>query len=190
MPLGVFYGRMNPFTRGHMSVLEAIRKNNRTPVLIVTHTQNSEKNPLTVNEKIAYMRNALKGNKNVRLYSTNKKKTLFAILNNLKKENENIKVWLGSNRIPTIGAAITKQGYKLAQLGNTRKNVANNNNRNTPVTNISAMSASRVRKAALGNKPIRFRSMLPQTTSNEQSRRIYTIIRNRIKTVEKKKKKT
>ncbi len=181
MPLGVFYGRMNPFTRGHMSVLNAIRKNGRKPVLIVTHTQNTEKNPLTVNEKMAYMRNALKNNKNVQILATNGKKvTLFSILNNLKKNNANIKVWLGSNRIPTIGKAITKYGYSLQQLGNARKNVANNNS-NTPVTNISAMSASRVRKAALKNKMIRFKSMLPPATSNEQLKRVYNIIKKRIK---------
>jgi len=186
MPLGVFYGRMNPFTRGHASVVNVIRKNGRKPVLIVTHTQNSETNPLRVNEKLASIKSALGNNTNVQLFSTNgnKKITLFTILNNLKKQNGNIKVWLGSNRIPTIGKALGRYGYAVAQLGEARKNVVNNN-RNSPVTNISAMSASRVRKAAVKRQFTKFKSMLPPSTSNTQLQYIFNTIRNRLSTAKR-----
>ena len=97
-PIGVFYGRMNPFTRGHASVLNVIN-NGREPVIVVSHTQNGNKNPLTANQKIAFIKRSLPG-RNVKVMSTSTNKpTIFNILRNLKGKTSNVKVYLASNRI-------------------------------------------------------------------------------------------
>ena len=54
--IGVFYGRMNPFTKGHEAAINEIKKLGLKPVVIVSHSQNRNKNPLTVNEKIQLIR--------------------------------------------------------------------------------------------------------------------------------------
>ena len=108
--IGVFYGRMNPFTRGHEAAINEIKKLGLKPVVIVTHSQNSQKNPLTVNEKINVIRNSLKNNSIRILATSSAEPKLHTILNELRNRgNTNIRVFLGSNRIKGIGEYVKKK---------------------------------------------------------------------------------
>ena len=168
MPLGIFYGRMNPFTKGHASALNAIRANGRTPIIIVSHTQKIPNNPLTANEKINLIREAVKG---VEVFSTTKNKpTIFGVLNNLKKRNANIKVYLGSNRISTLGNSLVKAGYLVGQFGGKRNNSKGG---------LSGVSGTKARLAAVSGNTPGFLNMLSPTVSAATANRIAALIRNR-----------
>ena len=168
MPLGIFYGRMNPFTKGHASALNAIRANGRTPIIIVSHTQRIPNNPLTANEKLNLIREAVNG---IEVFSTTKNKpTIFGVLNNLKKRNANIKVYLGSNRIATLGNSLVKAGYLVGQFGGQRNNSKGG---------LSGVSGTKARLAAVSGNTPGFRNMLSPTVSAATANRIAALIRNR-----------
>jgi len=50
------YGRFNPPHKGHKMMIERIvklaKKLNKKPVVVVSHSTGTEKNPMNVNEKI------------------------------------------------------------------------------------------------------------------------------------------
>lgn len=176
-PIGVFYGRMNPFTRGHASVLNVINKNGRDPVIIVSHTKNGNKNPLTANQKIAFIKQSLPGRR-VRVMSTSKNKpTIFHLLHNLKGKNPNIKVYLGSNRIKTLGGFIEEAGYSVGQFGGNRN------------ANLEGVSGTRSRTAARAGNRVAFQNMMVPGLSPTSLNAMMKTIRNQTFAKESKKKK-
>jgi nicotinamide mononucleotide adenylyltransferase len=178
MPLGVFYGRMNPFTRGHASVLNVINKNGREPVIIVSHTKNGNKNPLTANQKINFIKQSLPGRR-VRVMATSKNKpTIFHILHNLKANNQNIKVYLGSNRINSLGKSIQKGGYLVEQFGSKRTNAGNN---------LAGVSGTRARLAARTFNAETFGRMATPWLNSSVRNSIMQTIRNQTQNNKKKK---
>lgn len=54
------YGRFNPPHRGHKMMIQRIvdlaKKKNKKPVVVVSHSTGSEKNPMNVNEKLRILR--------------------------------------------------------------------------------------------------------------------------------------
>jgi len=162
MPIGIFYGRMNPFTRGHASALNNIRKNGRTPIIIVSHTKNGNKNPLNANQKITFIKKALNG---VEVMATSKNKpTIFNVLKNLKLRNSNIQVYLGSNRIPTLGKSLQKSGYLVKQFGAIRTN--------------NGVSGTRSRAAARAGNTATFKNMMTPGLSPNTLTSMMKTIRN------------
>ena len=53
----ITFGRMSPPTTGHLKVIDKVKeiakKNNATHSIIVSHTQDSKKNPLSAAQKTA-----------------------------------------------------------------------------------------------------------------------------------------
>lgn len=165
MSIGVFYGRMNPFTRGHASVLKEIRKNKRNPVIIVSHTKNNNKNPLTANQKINIIKKSLTGQNNVKVMATSKSMpTIFNALKILKTNNPNIQVYLGSNRILTLGASLQKSGYFVKQFGKNRTN--------------NGVSGTRSRAAARAYNNKTFKNMMTPGLNSPTLKSIMQTIRN------------
>jgi nicotinamide mononucleotide adenylyltransferase len=179
LPLGVFYGRMNPYTRGHASVLNVINQNGRDPVIIVSHTQNGNKNPLTANQKINFIKRSLPGRR-VKVMATSKNKpTIFHILHNLKVNNPNIKVYLGSNRIQTLGKSLEKAGYLVEQFGLNRTNTG---------TNLAGVSGTQARLAARTYNIPLFNRMATPWLNMSTRNSIMQTIRNQTQTQNRKKK--
>ena len=181
LPLGVFYGRMNPYTRGHASVLNFINRNGREPVIIVSHTQNGNKNPLTANQKINFIKRSLPGRR-VKVMATSKNKpTIFHILHNLKVNNPNIKVYLGSNRIQTLGKSLEKAGYLVEQFGLNRTNTG---------TNLAGVSGTQARLAARTYNTPLFNRMATPWLNMSTRNSIMQTIRNQTQNKKKKREST
>ena len=167
--VGVFYGRMNPFTRGHKAAVNFIRSTGRTPIIVISHSFNTTTNPLTVNEKREAIREMV--GKNIEILSTSKNKPhIHMILNNLKKRGiENIEVFLGSNRIPQFGY-LTKYGVKLTPFGNKR---------NESNSGLAGVSGRKARTAAVSGNKKAFQSMMPNTLSVATANKLMRLIQNR-----------
>jgi nicotinamide mononucleotide adenylyltransferase len=166
----VFYGRMNPFTRGHLNAVTAITQAaNRTPFIVISHTQNAKKNPLSADEKKEIVREIV--GKGVGIVATSSNKPhLHLVLGNLKNQGyNNIQVFLGSDRIPQFAYLEKINGVKLVQVGANRKK--------------NGISATRARNAALAGNSATFQNMMPKTMSNATRKRLMTIIQERMKPV-------
>jgi nicotinamide mononucleotide adenylyltransferase len=163
----VFYGRMNPFTRGHLGAVTAITQMaNHKPFVVVSHTQNTKKNPFSAAEKQEIIREIVGNGVNIVATSKNQPH-LHRVLRNLKNQGyNNIKVFLGSNRIPQFAYLRNIEGVNLVQFGNNRTN--------------NGVSATRARTAAIAGNRNTFRNMMPVTMSNATRNRLMATIQERM----------
>ena len=78
--IAIVYGRLNPPTRGHKSLINQMIEENpyRTRKVLVTHTQNKKNNPLKPEEKVNILRNMIDQETLVNLLQ------LMHVLQNLK----------------------------------------------------------------------------------------------------------
>ena len=171
MPTGVFYGRMNPFTRGHKAAINEIRSLGLKPVVIVTHSQNSEKNPLTVNEKINLIRKSLRNN-SIEVFATSlNEPKLHTILNSLRNRgNTNIRVFLGANRIKGLGKYVEGSGYTAVQFGGARSATGNS---------LAGVSGTRARTAAIAGNMTTFNRMMSNQLSPKTKNLLAKLIKSR-----------
>ena len=170
--IGVFYGRMNPFTKGHEAAINEIKKLGLKPVIVVTHSQNAEKNPLTVNEKINVIRKSLK-NTSVEVFATSlNEPKLHTILDKLKKRgNTNIRVFLGANRIKGIGKYVEGSGYTAVQFGGARSSTGNS---------LAGVSGTRARTAAVAGNTATFNKMMSNQLSPKTKNLLMKLIKSRM----------
>ena len=165
-PVYIFYGRMNPFTRGHESAIQHIvnkaQQNHAKPVVIVSHSQNTLKNPLSVNEKKGLIEMSFPG-LNVR--STSKSApTIIPIVEGLRKNGHtNFTMFLGSNRLKSFNFI---KNVKKVQFGNNRKE--------------GGVSGTAARAAALRGNMNAFRSLMSNKLNNNTLRSTMNTIKSRL----------
>lgn len=132
------YGRFNPPTKGHKAMINKLIVNAKNmgadPYIVVTHTQNKKKNPLTPEEKKAIIEKLYPGIP-VLATSKNEPKPTY-IVNKLKKKNyTNISMMVGSNRLKSfdfVGIPVLSGGV-----------------RDPNSNNVSGFSATMAREAAV-----------------------------------------
>ena len=132
------YGRFNPPTRGHKAMINKLLANAKEigadPYVVVTHTQNKKKNPLTPEEKKAIIEKLYPG---VPVLATSKAEPKPTyIVNKLKnKKYTNISMMVGSNRLKNfnwVGVPVRSGGV-----------------RDPNANNVSGFSATKAREAAV-----------------------------------------
>lgn len=109
------FGRMNPPTAGHSKLIDAVtayaRKEKATPVIIVSHSHDVKKNPLTAKQKIAYLK---KVHPNVRFIASDRQAPSF--MAHLAKFSQSgikeITMVAGSDRVPEFTALANKYNGK------------------------------------------------------------------------------
>ena len=132
------YGRLNPPTIGHKVMIDNLikeaRKIKADPYIVITHTQNKKKNPLSVDEKMMLIARMYPG---VPILATSKQEPnpqyIVAKLKN--KGYTNMSMMVGSNRLNQfnwVGVPIVSGGVRNA-------------NTNKP----TGVSATEARKAAV-----------------------------------------
>ena len=149
------YGRLNPPTIGHHAMInELLRVAAETgsdPFIVITHTQNRQKNPLTADEKRALIQYAYPG---VPVLVTSKNEPNPIYIQAKLKNNgyNNISMMVGSDRFNS--KVFTWTG--IPQLSAGVRN-ANENNRITP----SSASATKARNAARRKNINSFTQLVP-----------------------------
>lgn len=132
------YGRFNPPTKGHKAMINKLianaKKSGADPYVVVTHTQNKKKNPLTPEEKKAIIEKLYPG---VPVLATSKAEpNPTYIVNKLKKKKyTNVSMMVGSNRLKSfdfVGIPVLSGGV-----------------RDPNSNNVSGFSATKAREAAV-----------------------------------------
>jgi len=161
------YGRMNPPTRGHThmanTMIERAREANATPILIVTHTRNNIKNPLTVAEKLNILREVYPSENVKKLATSKEHPSILKVIQNLKNQGfTNFTLVVGENRKNSFGYVPAKINWLSRPAG--------------------AISATMVRAAAVENRVANFKRMMPNLmnkTLNNTRGRIKTRIKRK-----------
>ena len=95
------FGRMNPITSGHEAVVNKLhsvaKEHNASHQLVVSHSQDAKKNPLTAAQKVKHAKNAFPGTK-VKAASKDKPTILHHAADLHKAGVQHLHVVAGSDR--------------------------------------------------------------------------------------------
>jgi len=149
-------------------VINMARRNGGKPFVVVTHTQNSKRNPLNQNEKI----NILKARyPNVEFLRTSREEPRpQQLVNRLRNRGyNNLTLVVGSNRVNTFSRILEPKNVRVVSAGN----------RNASASGIAGMSATKVRAMAMNQNLKKFRECLMAGDSVNACKYMY-LIRNRL----------
>jgi len=177
------FGRMNPITSGHEAVVnkvhEIAKKHNATHSVIVSHSQDAKKNPLTGEQKVTHAKNAFPGT-NVSSASKHKPTILHHAAAAHAAGAENLHVVAGSDRREEMHNLLHKYNGKDSAHGHYNFKsitVHSSGERDPDAEGTTGISASKMREhAASGNKAA-FHAGAPTKMKPEHKDAMYNDVR-------------
>ena len=187
------WGRMNPITSGHEKLVNKIRavarKENGTPVVFLTHSQDAKKNPLSYDDKVMLAKKAFGS-----IIQKSKSKTIIQAMQELQKKYKNVILVAGSDRISEFESLLNKYNGKDYTFDSIK--IVSAGERDADADDVSGMSASKMREAAStadgvdatwvdskGKKQPSFRSGLPKKLMRD-AQSVYDMVRAGMKLAE------
>ena len=180
------WGRMNPITTGHEKLVNAIndvaRKQNATPIVYLTHSQNSKKDPLEYSDKIMLAQRAFG-----KVVQKSNSKTIIQVMQELQGKYKDVVLVVGADRIKEFETLLNKyngkdytfDSIKVVSAGNR----ADPDSEEAKTMTADAMSASVMRKLASEGDFETFKKGLPRKLqSNAQD--VYDMVRGGMKIAE------
>ena len=177
------FGRMNPITTGHEAVVNKLHsvaaKHHASHSLVVSHSQDAKKNPLTGEQKVEHAKHAFPDT-NVSASSKDKPTILHHAAELHKNGVTHLHVVAGSDRHEAMHELLHKYNGQQAAHGhyNFKKiTVHSSGERDPDSEGTEGMSASKMREhAAAGNKK-EFHKGAPSTMSSEHKDKMYHDVR-------------
>ena len=178
------FGRMNPPTTGHQKLVEkvkAIAKSEGGDELIVlSHSQDPKKNPLTPQQKLEYVRSFFPG-VNFDIASKAQPSFLAHASNIYKKGYTEIHMVAGSDRIAEYEKLLNQYNGKSGPHGFFKFNkivTHSAGERDPDAEGVEGMSASKMREAAKNNDFKHFKMGVPSNVSDKIARKMMTDVRS------------
>lgn len=138
------WGRMNPCTTGHESLVEVVvglaKKMGGIPEIYLSHSQDKKKNPLPYDAKIKMAQKAF-GN----VIRKSNKKNIIQLLQDLDKTYDSLLLVVGADRVPEFTKLLQK--YNGKEFVFTSIDVVSAGDRDPDSEGVTGMSASKMRKA-------------------------------------------
>ena len=172
------FGRMNPPTIGHEKlankIKEVARKQNATPRIYLSHSQNPKKDPLSYNDKYRFATKAFG------IVKRSQSKQIFQILPEIEKEGfTEITMVVGSDRINEFDRVLKKYNGKDYNF-NSIKTVSSGD-RDPDAQGVEGMSGSKLRQTAKDGDEKTFKSGLASKLSDADKKSIYNKVRKNLK---------
>ena len=177
------FGRMNPITSGHEAVVNKLhsvaKENGATHSLVVSHSQDAKKNPLTAEQKVKHAKNAFPGT-NVTAASKESPTILHHAAAAHAAGATHLHVIAGSDRHEEMHNLLHKYNGKDSSHGhyNFKKiTVHSSGERDPDAEGTTGISASKMREhAASGNKQA-FHAGAPSKMKPEHKDAMYNDVR-------------
>ena len=177
------FGRFNPPTIGHEILIKAVESVARAKggdyLIFPSHTQDAKKNPLTQTEKIKYMKKMFSGYRRNIVKSTGK--DALEIAGELhKKKYTNLVMVVGSDRVKnfqTILDRYNREDNKHGFYDFDKIEVISAGERDPDSEGAEGMSASKMREAAIKGDFQTFRSGIPSSLSDDDTKKMLNDIR-------------
>jgi hypothetical protein len=177
------FGRMNPITSGHEAVVnkvhEIAKKHNADHVVIVSHSHDAKKNPLTGEQKVQHAKNAFPGT-NVQSASKEHPTILHHAAQAHSSGAQHLHVVAGSDRHEEMHNLLHKyNGQKAAHGHYNFKSITVHSSgaRDPDAEGTTGISASKMREhAASGNKTA-FHAGAPSKMKPEHKDAMYNDVR-------------
>ena len=173
----VAFGRFNPPTVGHEKLMNAAKSASKGGDygIYPSRTQDDNKNPLSPDEKIAFMRQ-LYPSHGERIVNDGEMKTIFNVL---KKANEDgyssINIVVGADRQAEFEKLALKYNGELYDFEDI--NVVSAGDRDPDAEGIEGMSASKLRKAASEDDFKTWLSGMPSKVDEKLAKNIFNSVK-------------
>ena len=177
------FGRMNPVTTGHEAVVNTLHKvakeNNAGHSLVVSHSQDAKKNPLSAEDKVKHAKNAFPDT-NVSASSKEKPTILHHAAELHKQGVTHLHVVAGSDREKDMHDLLHKYNGQDAAHGhyNFKKiTVHSSGERDPDSEGTEGMSASKMREHAASGNKAEFHKGAPSKMKPEHKDAMYNDVR-------------
>lgn len=176
------FGRFNPPTVGHQKLIEQIAKTAKESGsdynVFGSHSQDPKKNPLSSGAKTSYMKEMFPEHADNIVYDQKVKTVLDALEGAHKRGYKVANVVVGSDRLEEFTKLANKYNGEGKKYNFDKINVISAGNRDEDGGDeVSAMSASKLRKAASDGDFNTFAKGIPDTLSAQRKQSLYDELR-------------
>ena len=173
----VAFGRFNPPTTGHERLLNKVKQvaGKGNYEIYPSRSNDPDKNPLDPDTKIGYMQQMFPKHAK-HIMNNPKTRTIFDALKGANERGaKSVNIVVGQDRQKEFENLANKYNNKLYQFD--RIKVISAGDRDPDGEGISAMSASKLRKAAADDDYDTFRSGIPKSLKDDSARKLYDSLR-------------
>jgi len=179
------YGRMSPPTVGHSKLIDNVLKQPGHHHIVVSHTQDSKKNPLSADEKLHLLRTMYPDHAHKFHAASPEAPTIFHHATLLHKQGyKHLHVVVGADRVDEFHKSLNAYNGKKDKNGNGYHfksiKVTSAGARDPDAEGVEGMSASKMRHAAMNNDHAAFKSGL-HPAIHHLAKSLMNTIRARIK---------
>jgi hypothetical protein len=179
------FGRFNPPTIGHQKLVEHIAKvakeGGSDYNIFGSHSQDAKKNPLNSGAKTSYMKEMFPDHSDNIVYDQNVKTVLDALEGAYKRGYKTANVVVGSDRLEEFKRLANKYNGEGQKYNFEAINVISAGDRDEDGGDeVSAMSASKLRKAATDGDFGTFAKGIPDTLSTARKKELYAELRSQM----------
>lgn len=176
------FGRFNPPTIGHQKLIEHIAKvakeGNSDYNIFGSHSQDPKKNPLSSGAKTSYIKEMFPDHADNVIYDQGVKSVLDALEGAHKRGYKVANVVVGSDRMEEFEKIANKYNGEGKKYNFQAINLISAGDRDEDGGDeVSAMSASKLRKAATEGNFDTFAKGIPDTLSTERKKALYDELR-------------
>ena len=176
------FGRLNPITNGHEKLVNKVKelatKVGGSHHIVLSHSQDSKKNPLTVDQKVKHAKRAFPGTNFIA--ASSKAPTFFDHAEALyKKGVTHLHMIGGSDRVGEYEKLLNKYNgtQKGARFNFKSIEVHSAGERDPDAEGVTGISASKMREAAKEGDFDTFKKGAPSTMSVAQAKQMYNDVR-------------
>ena len=177
----VAFGRFNPPTTGHEKLLNKVKQvaGRGNYEIYPSRSNDPSKNPLDPDTKIGYMQQMFPQHAK-HIMNNPKTKTIFDALKGANERGaKSVNIVVGQDRQSEFENLANKYNNKLYKFD--RIKVISAGDRDPDGEGVSAMSASKLRKAAADDDYDTFRTGVPRALKDDAARKLYDSLRQGMK---------
>lgn len=177
------FGRMNPPTAGHEKLVNKVKeiadKYNGNHVIVLSHSQDAKKNPLSPEAKVTHAKNLFPGT-NIKASSKEHPTFLHQASELHKSGTEHLVMVAGSDRVKEYKDKLNQYNGQTGSHGhfNFKKiSVVSAGARDPDAEGVEGMSASKMREHASTGNYGKFKEGLPGGTKEIHAKQLYNDVR-------------
>lgn len=174
------FGRMNPPTVGHGALIDKVKElatgKKASHSIVISHSQDPEKNPLSPEQKIKHAKRMFP-NTNISA-ATADNPTFIDYLKKLHKQGvTNVTMVAGSDRVDEYKKILDKYNGPVGEFNFKKIDVVSAGERDPDAEGVSGMSASKMRNHAITNRFSEFNKGIPSHVHPEHARELFNDVR-------------
>jgi hypothetical protein len=174
------FGRMNPPTVGHGALVDKVKEvakaNNADHTIVLSHSQDPEKNPLSPEEKLKHAKRFFPGT-NIHAATKDSPTFIHQLRDLHKKGVTHLTMVAGSDRVEEYKKLLDRYNGPGKDFNFKSVNVVSAGERDPDAEGVSGMSASKMRAHAYTDNFHRFKEGIPAHVSPEHAREMFNDVK-------------